>query len=167
MSGRLDPEPISRRDFLGLAGLLTAGLAIFGSLLAMLRLPVPRVLPEASTRFRVGSPLEFPAGAVTILAERQVRIVSTDEGVAAMSLVCTHLGCIVGEGPTGFQCPCHGSKFDAQGKVVGGPGIVATDYPKLLGGSFKVITRGAAAPGFDGNGATANLQVTFTFAAFE
>lgn len=121
MSGRLDSEPISRRDFLGLAGLWAAAAAILGSLAAMARLPIPRVLPEASTRFRVGSPLEFPAGAVTTLPERQVRIVSTDQGVAAMSLVCTHLGCIVGEGPVGFLCPCHGSRFDAQGKVIGGP----------------------------------------------
>ncbi len=121
MSGRLDPEPISRRDFLGLAGLWTAAAAIFGALVAMARLPMPRVLPEASSCFRAGSPLAFPAGSATTLPERQVRIVSTDQGVAAMSLVCTHLGCIVGEGPAGFICPCHGSKFDVQGKVVGGP----------------------------------------------
>ncbi|OGV70604.1 MAG: hypothetical protein A3K19_06495 [Lentisphaerae bacterium RIFOXYB12_FULL_65_16] len=121
MSGRLDPDPISRRDFLGLAGLWTAGAAILGSLVAMARLPVPRVLPEASTRFRAGSPLAFPAGTTTLLPERQVRIVSTDRGIAAMSLVCTHLGCIVGEAPNGFACPCHGSKFDAQGRVIGGP----------------------------------------------
>lgn len=41
------------------------------------------------------------------------------------------------------------------------------DYAKMLNGSFKVITRGRAAPGFDGKSATANLQVTFNFAAFE
>jgi hypothetical protein len=41
------------------------------------------------------------------------------------------------------------------------------DYEKMLNGSFKVVTRGAAAPGFSGKGATAELQVTFTFAAFE
>jgi cytochrome b6-f complex iron-sulfur subunit len=121
MSDRLDPEPIPRRDFLGLAGWWTAGLAVFGSLLGMARLPVPRVLPEASSRFRAGSPLAFPAGTATVLPERQVRLVSTDQGVAAMSLVCTHLGCIVSESPTGFACPCHGSKFDAQGRVTGGP----------------------------------------------
>lgn len=40
------------------------------------------------------------------------------------------------------------------------------DYAKMLNGSFKVITRGTAAPGFGGKSATANLQVTFTFAAF-
>ena len=121
MSSRLDPEPISRRDFLGQAGLWSAAAAILGSLAGMARLPMPRVLPEASTRFRAGSPLAFPAGTTTVLPERQVRIVSTDQGIAAMSLVCTHLGCIVGESPTGYLCPCHGSRFDEQGKVIGGP----------------------------------------------
>ena len=54
MSGRLDPEPMPRRDFLGLAGLWAAGTAIFGSIIGMARLPVPNVLPEASQRFRIG-----------------------------------------------------------------------------------------------------------------
>ena len=121
MPGRLDPEPISRRDFLGLAGLWAAATAVAGSLVALARLPMPQVLPEATSRFRAGSTLAFPAGTATILPERQVRIISTDQGIAAMSLVCTHLGCIVGETPTGFLCPCHGSSFDAQGKVAGGP----------------------------------------------
>ena len=121
MPGHLDSEPVSRRDFLGLAGMWAAAAALFGSCVAMARLPVPSVLPEVSTKFRVGSPVQFPAGTVAILTERRVRIVSSDKGIAAMSLVCTHLGCIVGESPTGFQCPCHGSKFDAKGKVVGGP----------------------------------------------
>lgn len=41
------------------------------------------------------------------------------------------------------------------------------DYAKLLGGSFKVILRGPAAAGFESKGAEADLQATFTFAAFE
>jgi hypothetical protein len=41
------------------------------------------------------------------------------------------------------------------------------DYLKLLGGGFKVVLRGPAAPGFSTKGAEADLQVTFTFAAFE
>jgi cytochrome b6-f complex iron-sulfur subunit len=41
----------------------------------------------------------------------------------ALTAVCTHLGCIVkwqkdkGE----FLCPCHGGRFSAEGKVLGGP----------------------------------------------
>jgi cytochrome b6-f complex iron-sulfur subunit len=38
-----------------------------------------------------------------------------------MSLVCTHLGCIVSATDGGFLCPCHGSEFDKDGNVVSGP----------------------------------------------
>lgn len=46
-------------------------------------------------------------------------------------------------------------------------GISGTDWPKFLGGSFKVVIRGTAATDFDKKGAKADLQVNFTFAAFE
>lgn len=45
--------------------------------------------------------------------------------------------------------------------------IDAGDYPSIVDGNFKVVTLGAAAPGFDGKSETANLEVTFTFAAYE
>jgi hypothetical protein len=41
------------------------------------------------------------------------------------------------------------------------------DYAKLLGGSFKVVIRGTPATGFATKGAKADLQLNFTFAAFE
>jgi cytochrome b6-f complex iron-sulfur subunit len=87
----------------------------------MARLPVPRVLPEPGSRFRIGRPEEFSPGSTRILVERNVRVVATARGVAALSLVCTHLGCIVAESPEGFKCPCHGSRFDSTGNVLGGP----------------------------------------------
>jgi len=46
-------------------------------------------------------------------------------------------------------------------------GLGDVDYTKLLGGSFKVVIRGAAAATFETKGAEADLQLTFTFAAFE
>src|SRR5262249_33232707 len=45
--------------------------------------------------------------------------------------------------------------------------VSSADYAKLLTGSFHVVVRGTAAPGFRTSGADANLQVTFSFAAFE
>jgi hypothetical protein len=47
-----------------------------------------------------------------------------------------------------------------------GADMAAQDFAKYLGGSFKVVARGTAAPGFAAKGAEATLQVTFTFAAF-
>jgi hypothetical protein len=45
--------------------------------------------------------------------------------------------------------------------------VAPADFAKLLAGSFKVVIRGPAAATFSGKGAEANLQLTFTFAAFE
>ena len=121
MSDRLAPDPVPRRDFLGIGGLWAAGLAVFGSLLGMVRLAKPSVLPEAGARLRFGRPDEFPPGTARVIVERNVRIVAEQNGVAAVSLICTHLGCIVSKADTGYSCPCHGSKFDSIGEVVGGP----------------------------------------------
>jgi len=53
--------------------------------------------------------------------------VSKDEHgkVRALSAVCTHLGCIVewNKAEKSWDCPCHGSRFDATGKVIHGPAI--------------------------------------------
>ncbi len=121
MPGRLDPEPVARRDFLGIASMATAGAAIFGSLLGMLRLAKPRVLPEASARVRVGKPSDYAAGTSKVLTSHNVLMIRNEQGIAALSLVCTHLGCIVEPDASGFKCPCHGSKFNADGTVVAGP----------------------------------------------
>jgi hypothetical protein len=45
--------------------------------------------------------------------------------------------------------------------------LSATDFGKLLGGTFKVGLRGPAAATFAGANADADLQVTLTFTAFE
>jgi len=42
-------------------------------------------------------------------------------GFYALSLVCTHLGCTVVVTEDSLSCPCHGSSFDRQGRVLKGP----------------------------------------------
>jgi Rieske Fe-S protein len=41
--------------------------------------------------------------------------------VVAWSTVCPHLGCAVDKSAAGFNCPCHDSAFDADGKRLNGP----------------------------------------------
>ncbi|CAN6453314.1 unnamed protein product [Victoria cruziana] len=52
-------------------------------------------------------------------------ILENDKTLAkfAINAICTHLGCIVPweESENKFMCPCHGSQYDSQGKVVQGP----------------------------------------------
>lgn len=149
MSDRLEPDPLPRRDFLGLAGLWAAGIAIFGSLLGMARLPKPNVLPEASTRFRVGKAEELAPGTRKLLPERNVELVVTQSGVAAISLVCTHLGCIVAHTADGFGCPCHGSKFGPDGEVLRGPaprGLRWLEVSEAADGSLLVDSSHEVAP---------------------
>ena len=55
------------------------------------------------------------------MEKNNLRIAATAQGIMAMSLVCTHLGCITKASDTGFDCPCHGSRFNERGEVTGGP----------------------------------------------
>jgi cytochrome b6-f complex iron-sulfur subunit len=87
----------------------------------MVRLPRPSVLPEASSRFALGKQEDFPVGTSKVVADRNVLVVSNRHGIAALSLVCTHLGCIVAKNETGFACPCHGSAFGPDGELASGP----------------------------------------------
>ncbi len=121
MPERLKEEAISRRDYLGLAGAGSALAAIAFSTAGMLRLPKPRVLPDVAGLLRLGNAAQFAPGTVTVLPEHKVSVFASEEGIAVMSLVCTHLGCVVKKTETGFDCPCHGSKFGPAGELVQGP----------------------------------------------
>ena len=50
-------------------------------------------------------------------------VMRTTEGVTALSMICTHLGCTVQwrEGKQEFYCPCHDGLFDRDGGVISGP----------------------------------------------
>jgi cytochrome b6-f complex iron-sulfur subunit len=149
MPGRLEPEPVPRRDFLSLAAWWSAFIAIVGSLVGMARLPKPRVTPEASSKVRVGKPADFPKGSAKLMPEHNVRVVSTADGIAAMSLVCTHLGCIVKEAGDGFNCPCHGSQFSSDGNISGGPaprGLYWLAVTQAPDGTLVVDTKSDVAP---------------------
>jgi cytochrome b6-f complex iron-sulfur subunit len=60
-----------------------------------------------------GRPRRFLAGSV-----EGVLVPGPDGSVHALSAICTHLGCLLQPQATGLLCPCHGARFDLQGRPV-------------------------------------------------
>jgi nitrite reductase/ring-hydroxylating ferredoxin subunit len=63
-------------------------------------------------------------GAIIRRGLSKIAAYRNDDGtLIELSAVCTHLGCIVAWNSTEktWDCPCHGSRFDRQGKVINGP----------------------------------------------
>ena len=102
-----------------------SGFGLFGSLIitafSNLIFIKPRATYGQPNRFSIGKPEDFPPGARVSLDARRVCVVRDGDKMAAISTTCTHLGCIVSVSETGFSCPCHGSRYDQDGNVTGGP----------------------------------------------
>jgi len=112
---------VNRRDFLKLirTGVLTlSGLLGLGGLIRFLGYQSQQPAP---TEFNLGLASDYAPGSQTLLAQVPALLIRSDTGFTAISLVCTHLGCTVEQNPDGFTCPCHGSRYDQQGKVIRGP----------------------------------------------
>jgi cytochrome b6-f complex iron-sulfur subunit len=120
----------SRREFF-LTGAAAVGLASAGFVVSTFRYLVPTVLYEPPARFTIGNPASFPPGSVTFLEDRRLFLFNGPDGFFTVSSVCTHLGCNVKRAATGFECPCHGSRFDENGQVVHGPAPAALAWYAL------------------------------------
>jgi cytochrome b6-f complex iron-sulfur subunit len=115
---------LSRRRVLGLPlDMLAALTGLTTASAGLLRLPMPKVLPTPSRRFRIGRAADFPVGIERYFEAERVLVRADARGLWALSFVCTHLGCTVAKDPEsdGFVCPCHGSRYRDDGAVVVGP----------------------------------------------
>uniref|UniRef100_A0A7C4ARE9 Rieske domain-containing protein n=1 Tax=Desulfomonile tiedjei TaxID=2358 RepID=A0A7C4ARE9_9BACT len=77
-----------------------------------------RELPrDVFSRVEEGSPLHVADAGVWLVKTRD------HEAVTVLDDKCPHLGCKPNWNPSRrvFECPCHGSEFDAQGFVKKGP----------------------------------------------
>jgi cytochrome b6-f complex iron-sulfur subunit len=111
---------MDRREFFWI-GCAAIAAATVGFLVSTFRFLVPNVLYEPPSRFSIGRPSSFPPDSVTFIADRRLFVFNSDEGFYVISAICTHLGCTVKRSATGFNCPCHGSRFDRNGRVIHGP----------------------------------------------
>jgi cytochrome b6-f complex iron-sulfur subunit len=141
-----------RRDFLK-ALAVSGGAAAIAPILAACGSAVPAVSgtgsaagitldltkPENQSLAAAGGALALEANS---LDPKGLLLFRKDEStVLAFSRKCTHLGCAVGEFKDGVaSCPCHGSQYDTNGKVVKGPAPTSLQtYPATLSGSTVTI----------------------------
>jgi Rieske Fe-S protein len=120
---------INRRDFLKVSTnsmLALAGILGLGGLIRYLSYEFDS---PPRNEFDIGPESDYPENSRTVLAHIPAVVIHDDEGIRAMSLTCTHLGCMVEPRPFGFECPCHGSRYASDGKVAKGP--AASDLPRL------------------------------------
>jgi hypothetical protein len=73
--------------------------------------------------------------------------VKEDLSIASFGInaVCTHLGCVVpwNQAENKFMCPCHGSQYNPEGKVVRGPAPLVSSE---LFGFAGIVPRNAVVP---------------------
>ena len=112
----------------------------------------PNVLFEESSRVKLMRPEELAPGTVTPVPEKKLYVVRDETGVYALSAVCTHLGCVTNFEKASHRifCPCHGSSYDAAGRVTGGPAPRSLPRLELTleQGVLVADTRKFAAPDF-------------------
>jgi len=116
-----DESQLTRRKMLA----WLTGFGLFGSAIITVFSNLLFIKPRATygqpNRFLIGKPESYPPGSKIAMEQQRICIVPDGDRVAAISTTCTHLGCIVSLSETGFACPCHGSRYDQDGNVTGGP----------------------------------------------
>jgi len=120
----------SRRDFLGAAwaaagaGAAVAGAAVLGRALSG--------TPEEARTVELPVELLERAEKAGGLVHEGLLVRGPATAPIVPDLTCTHLRCRVApvEGG-GFSCPCHGSRYDAEGRPVSGPAPKALARPHL------------------------------------
>jgi cytochrome b6-f complex iron-sulfur subunit len=116
-------DEVGRREFFLRLGLGSLGIAAAATVAFAYRFLEPDVLYEASPVVNAGKPGQYPPGSVTLDANSGIYIIHSEEGYFSLSAVCTHLGCLTAWKPELgiIACPCHGSKFEENGKKIEGP----------------------------------------------
>ena len=117
------PTELDRRAFFTKIGLGSLGIAAAGTMVFSYEYLSPNVLYEPSAIVNAGKPESFAVDSVTMDVNSGIYLVHAEQGYFALSMVCTHLGCLTAwnQDLGIIACPCHGSKFKSTGEKIEGP----------------------------------------------
>lgn len=87
--------------------------------------PQPGTSGGSLTVTRASFPALSAVGGIAAVGNLGVKPVAVvrdgESSYVALSRICTHASCNIGIVSGGFQCPCHGSRFNSSGAVTQGP----------------------------------------------
>jgi cytochrome b6-f complex iron-sulfur subunit len=114
---------LTRGQFFGVAWLGAMGLVTTETVFALGRYIQPVSTGGFGGWILAGNVDDFEVDSVTYILSGRFYIVRNDLGLLAIWQKCTHLGCAVPWVPEEqqFHCPCHGSLYNEEGVVEGGP----------------------------------------------
>ncbi len=115
------PAEIDRRAFFTKIGLGSLGIAAAGTIVFSYEYLSPNVLYEPSAIVNAGKVEGFAVNSVTMDVNSGIYLVRADEGYFALSMVCTHLGCLTAWNPR--------KRFECGGAV--GPGSGGTGHGRV------------------------------------
>jgi Rieske Fe-S protein len=136
---------MNRKTFLTRLSTLTIGAGCPGFLAACVSLPYVTGVPSESG---VAVSLESMSGMTYALLDipgqpAPIFLARGDDGAfTAVSLHCTHRGCVVKPAGDSLECPCHGSQYTFQGGLIKGPAPrdLARFEVKERAGSIIILT---------------------------
>jgi nitrite reductase/ring-hydroxylating ferredoxin subunit len=151
-------DGVTRRKLLVVVPTGAAGLALGGC--AIIRGGASHHVLEANQQRLEGTQLRIPLSALAGIGSGALEVkpgaphpellISSagDAGWHVITAHCTHRGCVVdwNASATEWQCPCHGSRFAADGQVRNGPAERPLSQPhsRVEGGDLVVDMQGLA-----------------------
>ena len=112
---------LSRGKFLKFSTRLALSLAGAFGLVGLIRFFSYRPQSGPPNIYSIGQVDDFPTSGTLLQLDIPAVIYKVNQRFKAFSLICPHLGCTLEDNGSGFTCPCHGSEFTSQGKVIKGP----------------------------------------------
>lgn len=150
MTPETHEKHINRRSFLKIIGIGSFFITLGISAIATIRFFFPRVLFEEPALFKAGTTDEFLSQDKTPGVQvyekwkeaHAVWIVRENDRLYAIQAKCTHLGCTPNwfADDAVFKCPCHGSRYHADGVNFAGPAPRPLDRFRISIDDERVIS---------------------------